>query len=137
MTRRTREKEKPERLKRKRSPFREYGGLVPPPSILTTLQCCPLIFLSLQDHLAAYTLRHLRRYLLRQFLRTILRFLYAVFQDILHQESRVVVTPVLAALASRITSLSLFIMLLSKRRLKALGETTLVACFVPTICCFC
>merc|ERR1712096_103444 len=66
-------------LKRKRRPL--SGGLAPPPSIFATLECCPLIFPMLREHLRALTLRHMQHLLLRQLLRNIMRFLYAVFQD--------------------------------------------------------
>jgi len=86
------------------------------------------MFVSLQDHLKAYTLQHLRRLFLRQLLRNILRILYAVFQDVLHQVSQLNILPTVGGLAAtRITVFSLFIMLLSKRRLKFEEVAVLVA----------
>merc|ERR1719315_158042 len=67
-----REKEKPELPKRKkRRHTLKHGRLTPPHSIFTTLQFFPLMFISLHDHLQAYTLQHLKGLLLQQLLRDI------------------------------------------------------------------
>merc|ERR1711970_1106087 len=105
------------RLKRKRRPL--SGGLAPPPSIFATLECRPLIFPMLREHLRALTLRHMLRLLLRRLLRNIMRFLYAVFQDVLDKPPAVLssllyVKPAIV----EVSVFSLFIILLSKIRLK-------------------
>merc|ERR1711970_929758 len=113
------------RLKRKRRPL--SGGLAPPPSIFATLECCPLIFPMLREHLRALTLRHMLRLLLRRLLRNIMRFLYAVFQDVLDKPPAVLssllyVKPAIV----EVSVFSLFIILLSKIRLKTLMNCPLV-----------
>merc|ERR1711970_1436333 len=113
------------RLKRKRRPL--SGGLAPPLSIFATLECCPLIFPMLREHLRALTLRHMLRLLLRRLLRNIMRFLYAVFQDVLDKPPAVLssllyVKPAIV----EVSVFSLFIILLSKIRLKTLMNCHLV-----------
>merc|ERR1711970_1152969 len=113
------------RLKRKRRPL--SGGLAPPPSIFATLECCPLIFPMLREHLRALTLRHMLRLLLHRLLRNIMRFLYAVFQDVLDKPPAVLssllyVKPAIV----EVSVFSLFIILLSKIRLKTSMNCPLV-----------
>jgi len=94
--------------------------LTPPHSIFTTLQFYPLIFISLHDHLQAYTLQHLKRLLLQQLLRDILRYLYAVFQKIFYEPSTALISVFYTFKEINIDKFTfkLFILLLSQVRLK-------------------
>jgi len=78
------------------------------------------MLVSLHDHLRAYTLRHLKALLLQQLLRDILRFVYAVFQDIVYKPfiAQISVFTVFKKFCVQKISLNLFILLLSKIRLK-------------------
>merc|ERR1712212_349172 len=116
MTKATREKEKPAKLKRKSVPG-ERAGLEPPPSLYTTLHFSPTILLSLQDHLKAFSLRHIKQLLLRQLLHDILRILFYVFHEVLYPEGKYLFI-FFYILRVEKTNISLFILLLSKVRLK-------------------
>merc|ERR1719315_59531 len=116
-----REKEKPELPKRKkRRHTLKHGRLTPPHSIFTTLQFYPLMFISLHDHLQAYTLQHLKGLLLQQLLRDILRYLYAVFQNVFYNPPTVLISILYVLEEINITKFAfkLFILLLSQVRLK-------------------
>merc|ERR1712212_1018576 len=116
MTKATREKEKPAKLKRKSVPG-ERAGLEPPPSLYTTLHFSPTILLSLQDHLKAFSLRHIKQLFLRQLLHDILRILFYVFHEVLYPERKYVFIFFYILRADK-TIICLFILLISKVRLK-------------------
>merc|ERR1719431_21544 len=87
MTRATRETEKPPKPKRKAA-RREPTAWQPLPSLYTTLHFSPTILLSLQDHLKAFSLRHIKQLFLRQLLHDILRILFYVFHEVLYPERK-------------------------------------------------
>merc|ERR1712212_626505 len=120
-----REKEKPAKLKRKSVPG-ERAGLEPPPSLYTTLHFSPTILLSLQDHLKAFSLRHIKQLLLRQLLHDILRILFYVFHEVLYPEKNYIFV-LFSILRADKTVICLFILLISKIRLKNLFTHVLAA----------
>merc|ERR1719450_1209501 len=120
-----REREKPAKLKRKLVPG-ERAGLAPPPSLYTTLHFSPTILLSLQDHLKAFSLHHIKQLLLRQLLHDILRILFYVFHEVLYPEKNYIFV-LFSILRADKTVICLFILLISKIRLKNLFMHVLAA----------
>jgi len=78
------------------------------------------MFISLHDHLQAYTLQHLKGLLLQQLLRDILRYLYAVFQKVFYEPSTPLTVGIntLKEINIERFAFKLFILLLSQVRLK-------------------
>jgi len=89
-----------------------------PPSLYTTLHFSPSILLSIQDHLRAFTIRHIKQLLLRRLLNNILRILFYVFHEVLYPKLNSIYIIFHVSTAVK-TVFCLFILLLSKRRLKA------------------
>jgi len=76
---------------------------------------------SLQDHLQAFTLQHTRRLLLKQLWRDILKFLYAVFQDVVYEHPKVLINFIYVSpneIGIDKFGFRLFMLLLSQVRLK-------------------
>merc|ERR1719430_1454684 len=111
-----RETEKPPKPKRKAA-RREPTEWQPLPSLYTTLHFSPTILLSLQDHLKAFSLRHIKQLFLRQLLHDILRILFYVFHEVLYPERKYVFIFFYILRADK-TIICLFILLISKVRLK-------------------
>merc|ERR1719474_1333429 len=120
-----RETKEPPKPKRK-SGLGEWSVLQPPPSLYTTLQFSQTILLSLQDHLRAFTLHHIKQFLLRQLLHDILRILFYVFHEVLYPEKKYIFVFFHILRADK-TVICLFILLISKIRLKNVFQNLIAA----------